>query len=150
MQNYRKYHTWTCLEIGGTNKENWNRMYSSSNTCFVLKMHVGGRTVSAYIFSFSLRLQTEVVNICMNPTGNLFSFKDMTFLDLIFFDHLLFGVRHRIYGLYCSPWSSLRVPGNNCCVLDCFSSPGACCPGTIRDMFLSFLLWVIWIKREVY
>jgi len=67
---------------------------------FVLEMRAGEIIASAYIFSFSLRLQTEVVNICMDLTGNLIHFIDLCFLDLIFLDNRQFiGVKHRIFGL---------------------------------------------------
>jgi len=85
-------------KYGFTNKKNVNSMYSTPS--FVLEMRAGEIIASAYIFSFSLRLQTEVVNICMDLTGNLIHFIDLCFLNLIFLDNRQFiGVKHRIFGL---------------------------------------------------
>lgn len=88
----------THQEFGDTNKKYVKSMYSTPS--FVLEMHAGEIIARAYIFSFSLRLQTEVVNICMDLTGNLIHFIALGFLDLTFLDNRQFiWGKHRIFGL---------------------------------------------------
>lgn len=89
-----------------------------------------------YIFSFSLRLKAEIVNICMHPAGNRFHFIALGFLALIFLDdHHFTGVQRRTFGIQNGSMASVRVSGG---VLDRLGRLGS-----VRDMFLSFLIGVI-------